>query len=242
MNGEVLNRGVVSPGPVAARQVSAAGVGTLRVGSFDQDPEGVLEIECAGTIPGLQIPETAAGGWDSLLVSGQAQLEGTLRVVRNLQLAHLPDTAEVVRYGSRQGTFGTVAVKEFTEEDEIAATPSYMTSALRVVLSGTLSVVGVEEAPAPRLFHVYPNFPNPFRSATTIRFDLPVRADVKLRIYDVQGRLVRTLMDLEPMEPGAHERRWLGEDDEGRRVSSGVYFYKLEAGKNRQVRRIVKLQ
>jgi hypothetical protein len=231
LNGEVKNQGLVSPGPGPASPVSAAGIGTLSVGSYDQDPTGVLEIEAAGT-----------GGWDSLHVAGQAQLEGTLRVVRNLALAALPDTAEVVRYGARQGVFAPVTVVKLSVADAIAVNPAYEGSALRVVLTGTVSQVGIPDPQGPKPFRVYPNFPNPFRAATTIQFDLPARAEVKLRIYDVQGRLVRTVLDGEPMEPGTHTRQWLGEDEQGRRAASGVYFYQLEAGRERQVRRMVKLQ
>jgi hypothetical protein len=217
---------------VAGSQTSTAGIGTLHVGSYHQDASGTLELDVAGT---------GTGGWDSLLVAGQVQLGGALRLVRNLRLASLPDTAEAVRYGSRQGTFGTVEVGRFTAGDDIVATPSYEAAALRVVLLGTLDLVGVGP-PAPGVFRVHPNFPNPFRASTTIRFDLPARAEVRLRIFDVQGRLVRTLVDHEPLEAGTHSRPWLGEDDQGRRSASGVYFYRLEAGRDRQVRRMVKLQ
>lgn len=71
------------------------------------------------------------------------------------------------------------------------------------------------------------NYPNPFAPATTIGFRLPERADVKLRIYDLSGRLVRTLVD-GAVNSGEHLITWDGNDNGGDEVGSGVYFYRFE--------------
>ena len=77
---------------------------------------------------------------------------------------------------------------------------------------------------------VFQNVPNPFNPTTTIRFDLARDGRVQLRIYDVAGRHVRTLLD-EGMTAGAGKLAiWNGLDDTGNHVSSGVYFYRFEAG------------
>jgi T5SS/PEP-CTERM-associated repeat protein len=231
--GEVRNQGVVSPGPVAADPRTTAGIGTLHIaGCYDQEPGGTLVLECAGT---------GTGGWDSLHVTSQAQFEGTLEVVRSFMLAALPDSAEVLRHGSCGGTFGTIRVRKASPTDEITVLPRHGATGLTLVLLGTLGQVGVQEPQVPRVFRVYPGFPNPFRSSTTIQFDLPEGREVTLRIYDVQGRLVRTLLDEVRYEPGTHRATWLGDDDRGRRSAAGIYFYRVEAGRDRQVRRIVKL-
>jgi flagellar hook assembly protein FlgD len=59
-----------------------------------------------------------------------------------------------------------------------------------------------------------------------MQFALPHAQRVRLRIYDVEGRLVRTLVD-ERREAGRHVVAWSGDDDGGRRVASGLYFYRL---------------
>ena len=71
--------------------------------------------------------------------------------------------------------------------------------------------------------------PNPANPAATISFSLAQKGAVKLRIFDVSGRLVRTLVDevLEAGEP--HEVAWDGTSDSGRSVGSGVFFYQLDA-------------
>jgi hypothetical protein len=71
--------------------------------------------------------------------------------------------------------------------------------------------------------------PNPFNPATKIGFALPRDCRVQLRIYDVAGRLVRTLVDRE-LIAGEHVVTWRGDDNSGRRVASGIYNCRLEAG------------
>jgi hypothetical protein len=82
------------------------------------------------------------------------------------------------------------------------------------------------------------NQPNPFRGATTISFELAHAARARLAIYDVAGRAVRTLID-EQQPPGRHEVLWDGRGPHGRRVSDGVYFYRLEVAGKTETRRLL---
>jgi hypothetical protein len=75
----------------------------------------------------------------------------------------------------------------------------------------------------PRL---YQNTPNPFNPTTSIAFELPGQGHVALRVFDVGGKLVRTLVDGQRNE-GSHVVTWNGRDDVGRAVASGVYLYRL---------------
>jgi hypothetical protein len=85
------------------------------------------------------------------------------------------------------------------------------------------------------------NVPNPFNPQTTIGYDLPSSAYVRLMIFDVNGHLVRTLVD-DQQTPGSRNVVWTGRDDAGNPVSSGVYFYVLDAGKQRLTRKLVLLK
>jgi hypothetical protein len=85
------------------------------------------------------------------------------------------------------------------------------------------------------------NYPNPFNPTTTIRFDLPRPAHVKLSIYNVKGELVATLVDRH-MTEGRKELSWAGRDGGGRSVASGVYFYRLTAGDFVQTKKMVLLR
>ncbi len=84
------------------------------------------------------------------------------------------------------------------------------------------------------------NWPNPFSSATTIRFDLSRPGRASVGVFDAAGRSVRKLLDSD-LPAGANEARWDGTDDGGARVAPGVYFYRLEAEGSVFVRRAVVL-
>lgn len=71
------------------------------------------------------------------------------------------------------------------------------------------------------------NFPNPFNPATTIAFDLPQAMSVRLRVFDLRGRLVKTLVD-ETREAGRQEIIWNGTNASGSPVASGIYLYQLD--------------
>ena len=70
------------------------------------------------------------------------------------------------------------------------------------------------------------NFPNPFNPSTNIRFSLAQPGPASLKIYDVRGRMIRTLID-GPMTAGDHDLRWDGRTEDGSRAASGVYFMRL---------------
>jgi hypothetical protein len=85
------------------------------------------------------------------------------------------------------------------------------------------------------------NQPNPFNPATTIRFTVPSRTDATLAIYDAEGRTVRTLLD-GTVPAGITSVEWDGRDDSGAIVTSGVYFYRLTAGKFTASRKMLLLK
>jgi flagellar hook assembly protein FlgD len=85
------------------------------------------------------------------------------------------------------------------------------------------------------------NCPNPFNPITTIRFDLPEPNRVVLRVYNVSGRQVRTLVD-RPYDAGYHSVIWDGRDDQGRPVASGVYFCAITVGVYEQSKKMVLLK
>ncbi len=77
-------------------------------------------------------------------------------------------------------------------------------------------------------FQLYQNYPNPFNPSTTIRYRLPVSAKVKLMVYDINGKKIKTLLVGE--EPaGEHRINWDGTNDQGQPIASGIYIYRLEA-------------
>ena len=96
------------------------------------------------------------------------------------------------------------------------------------------------QAPARHLF-LQQNYPNPFNPSTTIRYSLPSRTHVSLRVFDVAGREVAVIQ--EGVQPaGTHEIRWAGLDKQDRQLSAGVYFLRLAAGGDSRVTKLVLLK
>jgi flagellar hook assembly protein FlgD len=85
---------------------------------------------------------------------------------------------------------------------------------------------------------LYQNSPNPFNPSTEIRYYLPERCSVALDIYDVNGALVANLLE-GYRDKGTHTVSWDGRDRNGRQMTSGVYFYRLKAGKTEVSRKMV---
>jgi hypothetical protein len=106
------------------------------------------------------------------------------------------------------------------------------------------TVVGADDAPVYQTLVLGQNAPNPFNPQTRISYTIPGAAGgapVTLRVYDVAGRLVRTLLNaVQP--PGVYALNWDGTDERGSRVSSGVYFYQLQCNGEAQTRKMILLK
>jgi hypothetical protein len=86
-------------------------------------------------------------------------------------------------------------------------------------------------ASLPGRFSLSQNYPNPFNSSTTIMFELPEPGDVEITIYNILGQRVVELVN-EKMSAGSHSKIWNGVNQSGETVSSGIYFYRLQAGEH----------
>jgi len=107
---------------------------------------------------------------------------------------------------------------------------SYMQANLRIraVVTSISGLVSVDRgAPIPDRFQLMQNYPNPFNPSTTIRYSVPVQGRMRLRIFDVIGREVASLVD-EIQSAGTYVVEWQGSDNAGRQLASGVYFYRLD--------------
>ena len=93
----------------------------------------------------------------------------------------------------------------------------------------------------PSDFSLQQNFPNPFNPSTEIRFDLPEEGQVELSVFNMQGQKVRTL-ESGKMTPGYHAIIWNGTNDNGSRVSTGMYFYSIQTNKFQAVRKMLFLK
>jgi hypothetical protein len=93
----------------------------------------------------------------------------------------------------------------------------------------------------PDKFELYQNYPNPFNPRTTIKFDIAVNSNVSLRIFNILGQEVRTLVNSE-LAPGIKTVVWDGTNNSGTVVTSGIYIYVLKAGDYRDTKKMVLLK
>ncbi len=96
----------------------------------------------------------------------------------------------------------------------------------------------MESTEMPRTFALLLNYPNPFNTATTIRFALPEASEVLLEVYDLMGRRISVLVEGQ-LGAGHYERVWDSGSDTGEHITSGVYIYRLQAGSFDAIRRMV---
>jgi hypothetical protein len=99
-------------------------------------------------------------------------------------------------------------------------------------------------AELPKAFGLAQNYPNPFNPSTTITYNIPESVQsvqVELSVFNLRGQMVRNLVR-ETKGPGQYSVGWDGTDGSGGRVSSGVYFYRIQAGDYRATRKMVILK
>ncbi|MEG8990516.1 FlgD immunoglobulin-like domain containing protein [Ignavibacteria bacterium 4148-Me] len=122
---------------------------------------------------------------------------------------------------------GNVALINLSLKDKEAQVNLNASAKLNDQSFGMMSVK-VKEIPAE--FSISQNYPNPFNPTTSIKYAIPQDARVSLVVYDMLGQVVKTLVDQE-QEAGYYTVRWDGTNNFGSKVSSGIYIYRIVAGK-----------
>lgn len=128
-----------------------------------------------------------------------------------------------------------------------------VSSEIKVIYNGVIPVeipfeasfdpVSVSEnsSVVPEKYELRQNFPNPFNPSTTIAFDLPKSGFTRLSVYNIQGQLVKELVNSN-LDADYHKVSWDGTDSAGRKVSSGIYLYKLQSGNFVQTNKMIMLK
>lgn len=105
-----------------------------------------------------------------------------------------------------------------------------------ISMDGRTVKIEDERLVLPSDYKLFDNYPNPFNPSTTIGFELPLDKRVSVKVYDITGRLIKTLVNNELMPQGVHQVTWDGTSAAGASVASGTYLYALEYGNFRQTR------
>jgi len=112
---------------------------------------------------------------------------------------------------------------------------------LRVARTADVPATGIGSETAPKLAGIVSVSPNPFNPTTRIQYELDSRVPVSLSVFDVNGRLIKRLVD-QTAGPGTFTTEWNGTNESGEHVSTGVYFCRLIAGSFTDTQKMVLLK
>ena len=198
-------------------------------------------VSISGTVTGIDIGVIHASGDGAGTIAGTITGDGAPLPGVNVyamdggwNLVGFALTDNVGSYvidGITAGQFSIVAARDgYATTQSIASVPlgTFAVSGINMnmVNAGPSSVAGAPTVPAD--YALNQNYPNPFNPGTTISFAIPAVSTVRLTVYNVLGQEIATLKN-GVLPAGRFDAQWSGRDDAGRAVSSGIYFYKLDA-------------
>ena len=231
---------------VPAGQVWNVGACNIRV-NFSSNPLGVLTVHADNPVVNANQNISNVNGYQAMTTVPVEDNKAIGLNILNFNLSgfyqFVPGTYTLgkIRFDIISSPFTCDSIK-FRLPTEAAPTVVYdSTNLLTYPTQYTLEnpVItgeGVITVIVPKVYQLYQNYPNPFNPATTIKYDVPKAAIVKIRIYDITGREISTLVN-QKMEAGSYEINW-----NANRYSSGIYFYKFETDEFTAVKRMVLLK
>jgi hypothetical protein len=240
----VIDRGTCNFTAKAINAQDAGAIGVVIVNNAAGPAPGMSGVDQRITIPVVSVSQADGG-----VLRGQMSLgpvtaligRSTTRVAGahasgNVQL-YAPNPYQS---GSSISHFDVSATPNLLMEPAIS---SDLTSSLDLTRSlfqdlGWFPEISAVNEPPVASFRLGANYPNPFRSSTSISFNLDSPGDASISVFDVTGRLVTKLVNGH-LSAGEHEVRWDGRDGRGRQVSPGIYFYRLTAGGRTEAKRMV---
>jgi hypothetical protein len=111
-----------------------------------------------------------------------------------------------------------------------------MASGVIIRLGNTITNINTVSSELPKDFKLLQNYPNPFNPTTNIKFSIPHNVFVSLKVYDIEGREVAKLVNTE-LKSGTYECNWNATN-----CSSGIYFYKFQAGNYLETKKMIFLK
>ena len=184
--------------------------------SIDPDNESVVY--------GLQMD---AADWSSVIISG------------------FPDTSYNVSYAIITAILDSLDASELSIDWTVFSTDGIDTVYAEQVFTFNVDaydVLSVDEVLIPDVYALHQNYPNPFNPTTTVKYDLPEQAVVTIKIFDVLGREVISLIDNMYQNPGFKSIRWNGLNQDGKQVVSGMYFYVIKTENFSQTRKMLMIK
>jgi len=197
--------------------------------------DGYLLVLAEGELLGLNLDLPAVEG----VTWGEPEMISEMMIVSNPEdgLRIAACSAE-----AREGEILSIPFSvsdEYDEEDIEIGIVSNVESET-IVVSLTMTDVESEAGLVP-IFELKGNFPNPFNPVTTISFSIPEDERVELSVFNIKGQKVRTLINSN-IDAGSHSVVWDGTSDQGSKVSSGIYLYKLKISSRVSTKKMIMLK
>ncbi|MBX7042893.1 MAG: T9SS type A sorting domain-containing protein [Ignavibacteria bacterium] len=148
------------------------------------------------------------------------------------EIQRMPEGGSWTTAGYVEGSGNSAQIREYTFTDRSLGKGKFAYRLKQIDFNGNYEfheLGSMVEIGTPEQFKLHQNYPNPFNPSTVLSFDLPYSSDVTLSVYDLSGRLVRTLINNELRQPDYYKVSF-----DGSSVSSGVYFYRLQTSKEVQ--------
>ena len=210
--------------------------------TWAENPQSTIN-NCIATFSGLtDIPLIGSQTSNAVFETGLTNNESTLlfhetasfSVPRGLGVWHDPATGG--SYRSDGGQFVFISGRPYRYDVE------QLRANVEFILEYLLHESTSQGDGHPIRFRLEQNYPNPFSTSTKIRYYLDNPADVTIKIYNIQGKLVGLLLDNESISVGLHNIVWNGKNARGTRVSSGIYFYQLNINESSETKKMLLLK
>jgi len=207
----------------------------------DYNGDGKVSIADVIKLLLLQRDQDPRGDYNG---DGELLIDDAISLLNDIINGNCPDADVLLSSSGCAGIVARIDGLSREEMDFIERAMVQMDLSAGIEAAFHLALYG-EEAAADltKAFALSQNYPNPFNPTTTINYAIPEdsKVQVRIEIFNLQGRLVKVLADV-LREPGNYQVQWDGKDGQGKEVSSGVYFYRINAGKFIQVRKMVVLK
>ncbi|MBF8294050.1 MAG: hypothetical protein HW389_595 [Bacteroidetes bacterium] len=232
----ITNRSIVGAGPLICEvwtnvAGSSAGVPGVRIGNTVQYAFARLTQGTNSFIDMVPTGVIVTAGQDYHLVVSTANTQDTIKLRTDVSPA-VPTNRSSIYTGGRW----------LNLVDPSSGISSPANLRIRAVVTSSSGLVSARnETGVPTVFELLQNYPNPFNPTTTIRYSVPAQGRVRLRVFDLVGREVASLVDEEEAS-GSYLINWRGTDNYGRSLASGVYFYKLDGPGQQITKKLILLK
>jgi hypothetical protein len=254
-NNEVIGVGFGYPGADAAAGVPAR---FIRMAEFSGGPGGDAENPANYQVSWIETADDAFTAGTSTVTRDSLGTESTVHLGSGIFAFRAAYLGDADGDGRNEVVIGFQGVPDssrfYTQEWVVTDTtaawgpqveiPGSAQAASARAFSAVVSLDEKSVAREARIvvpsdYRLSENYPNPFNPTTTFSFTLPIDKVVSVNVYDVQGRLVKTLVNNQAYAKGTYEVQWDGTNASGASVASGTYLYTLEYGNFRQTRQMV---